>query len=99
MYPLYWQEKKTPEFWSTLLSDLGAKAVFDCTSGAGSCGRACMDAGIMYACLAKNQEHTWWLQNVFDRAAVTSICTLESALYSQDLASCIKAHYQAAQTE
>ena len=94
VYPLYWQEKKTPEFWSTLLSDLGAKAVFDCTPGAGSCGRACMDAGIMYACLAKNQEHTWWLQNVFDRAAVTSICTLESALYSQDLASCIKAHYQ-----
>ena len=93
-YPLYWQEKKTPEFWTTLLSDLGAKAVFDCTPGAGSCGRACMDAGIMYACLAKNQEHTWWLQNVFDRSAVTSICTLESALYSQDLATCIKAHFQ-----
>ena len=53
-----------------------------------------MNAGILYACLAKNQEHTWWLQNVFDRAAVTSICTLESALYSQDLANCIKAHYQ-----
>ena len=48
----------------------------------------------MYACLAKNQEHTWWLQNVFDRSAVTSICTLESALYSQDLATCIKAHFQ-----
>ena len=93
-YPLYWQEKKTPEFWTTLLSDLGAKAVFDCTPGAGSCGRACMDAGIMYACLAKNQEHTYWLQNVLDRAAVVSICTLESALYSQDLATCIKAHFQ-----
>ena len=31
---------------------------------------------------------------MFDRAAVTSICTLESALYSQDLATSIKEHFQ-----
>jgi hypothetical protein len=92
--PLFWQEKKTPSFWTTILTDLGAKAVFDCTPGAGSCARACMDMGISYACVAKNQHHSSWLQNVLDRAAVTSICTLESALYTQDLATCIKEHLQ-----
>ena len=92
--PLFWQEKKTHLFWATILNDLGAKAVFDCTPGSGSCARACMDKGIVYACLAKSQQHSAWLQNVLDRAAVTSICTLESALYTQDLATCIKEHLQ-----
>ena len=83
--PLLWQERKTPVFGGNLLSDLEAKAVFDLTPGAGSCGRACLHLGILYACLAKNQEHSWWLQNVL---AVTSICELESALFqsgSRDL--------------
>ena len=31
---------------------------------------------------------------MFDRAAVTSICKMESALYSQDLATSIKEHFQ-----
>ena len=66
--------------------------MFDCTPGAGSCARACLDMGVNYACVAKNKEHSTWLQNVLDRAAVTSICTVESALYSQDLATCIHAH-------
>ena len=92
--PLFWQERKTPAFWQTILKDVGAKAVFDCTPGAGSCARACMDMGIQYACVAKNQQHSTWLQNVLDRAAVTSICTLESALFTQDLATCIQAHLQ-----
>ena len=92
--PLLWQDRKTPAFWGSFLTDLEAKAVFDLTPGAGSCGRACLNLGILYACLAKNQDHSWWLQNVLDRAAVTSICELESALFNQDLATCIKEHLQ-----
>ena len=92
--PLSWQERKTPTFWGNLLEDVGAKAVFDLTPGAGSCGRACLHLGILYACLAKNEEHSWCLQNVLDRAAVTSICTLECALFNQDLATCIKESLQ-----
>ena len=89
-----WQERKTPVFWAIFLEGLGAKAVFDLTPGAGSCARACLHDGILYACLARNQDHSWWLQNVLDRAAVTSICALESALFNQDLATCIKEHLQ-----
>ena len=33
--PLLWQERKTPGFWGSLLTDLEAKAVFDLTPGAG----------------------------------------------------------------
>ena len=92
--PLFWQEKKTHSFWATILSDLGAKVVFDCTPGSGLCARACMDSGITYACLARSQHHSTWLQNVLDRAAVISICTSESALYAQDLATCIEEHFK-----
>ena len=92
--PLYWQEKKTHTFWAAILSDLGAKVVFDCTPGSGLCARACMDRGITYACLARSQHHSTWLQNVLDRAAVISICTSQSALYTQDLATCIEEHFK-----
>ena len=53
-----------------------------------------MDRGITYACLAKSPAHSTWLQNVLDRQAVISICTSESALYTQDLATCIEEHFK-----
>ena len=53
-----------------------------------------MDSGITYVRLAKSQQHNTWLQHVLDRAAVISICTSESALYTQDLATCIEEHFK-----
>ena len=92
--PLYWQERKSPKFWRTLLSHLDAKAVFDCTPGAGSAGRAAMEMGIVYACMAKNADHNSWLQNVFDRSAMAIVTRSGTPLFEQDLATCVTEHFK-----
>jgi len=91
--PLFWQERKTPSFWAQILRDLDAKAVFDLTPS-GSLGRACLAEGVLYTALAKNAEHNSWLQNLFDRAAVSLIASSGSPLYEQDLSQLISDHFQ-----
>ena len=90
--PLLWQERKTPAFWSSLLSDLCVKSVVDLTPGSDSAARACMQLGIPYHGWAKNAEHASWLQNVLDRAALQVICSVGSALHC-DLAQAIQEHF------
>jgi hypothetical protein len=92
--PLFWQERKPTKFWKAFLAHLDAKAVFDCTPGAGSCGRAAMELGIQHMCMAKNAEHNSWLQNVFDRQAVFVMTQNGSPLFEQDLATCINEHFK-----
>ena len=91
--PLYWQERKTVKCMKTLLKDVHAKAVFDLTPGSGVCGRAAMELGISYSCLARSAEHCSWLQNIWDRQALRYICEDGGPLHQQDLSQCITEHF------
>ena len=92
--PLFWQERKTVAFIKRLLIDVHATAVFDLTPGSGACGRACLEMGLQYACLARTPEHASWLQNVFDRCTLREICRKGSTLNNADLAEMITTHFQ-----
>ena len=56
--------------------------------------RAAMELGIQYVAFARNPEHSSWLQNVLDRAALRVLCAQHTVLVHQDLAQCIKHHFQ-----
>lgn len=92
--PLFWQERKDPSFWTTLLTHLDAKCIVDLTPGSGSCARAAMDLGISYTALAMNVEHNSWLQNVLNKAAMQVIVRERSPLHEQDLAAQLQTHFQ-----
>ena len=92
--PLFWAERKSPVFWKQVFLDMSAKCIVDCTPGSGMAARAAMELGIQYVAFARNPEHSSWLQNVLDRAALRVICTQHTVLFHQDLAQCIKHHFQ-----
>ena len=52
-----------------------------------------MDAGVLYAGLARNQEHRQWLDTLLDRHALRSASTAGSAIYSEELALQVAAHF------
>ena len=66
----------------------------DMTLGSGACVRRCMDLGINYMCIVQSPEHASWLQNVLDRHALQNICKTGQPLFEQDLATCVKDHFQ-----
>lgn len=92
--PLFWQERKTVQCWSTLFENHRAKAVFDLTPGSGAAARAAMDLGIQYACICRSAWHCSWLQNILDRQALRALCRNGSPLYQQDLAQCLEAQFK-----
>ena len=92
--PLFWQERKSAKFWATLFAHVDAKAVFDCTPGSGAAGRAAMERGIHYSCMAKNAEHNSWLQNMFDKSSLQIITTTGTPLYEQNLSTCVTEHFE-----
>jgi hypothetical protein len=92
--PLFWAERKSKKFWGQFLFDLDAKAVIDMTPGSGACARGCMDMGINYTCIVRSPEHGSWLQNVLDRHCLQNICETGQPLFEQDLATCVKDHFQ-----
>ena len=92
--PLFWQERKSAKFWATLFTHVDAKAIFDCTPGSGAAGRAAMELGIVYSCMAKNAEHNSWLQNMFDKNALQIITTAGTPLYEQNLSTCVTEHFE-----
>ena len=91
--PLFWGERKSTKFWTQILTDFDAGAVFDLTPGTGTLARACLDAGIQYAGAALNQEHRQWLDTLLDRQALKSAGTTGSAIFSDDLALQVKTHF------
>ena len=91
--PLYWNDRKSSDWWACLFGDLNAKSVVDLTPGNGCAARAAMESGIQYVGIARNQEHASWLQNVADRNALRLICTTNSALYHSDLSTSINEHF------
>jgi hypothetical protein len=92
--PLFWAERKPKKFWAQILYDCDAKVVMDMTPGSGACVHGCMDLGINYTCIVQSPEHGSWLQNVLDRHALQNICETGQPLFEQDLATCVKDHFQ-----
>ena len=91
--PLYWGERKPTELWQDLLFCVDAKFVVDFSPGSGSCARACLELGIEYRGICRNDLHLQWLANVADRDACCVI-TRQSPLFEQDLCEMIKKHFQ-----
>ena len=56
--------------------------------------RACLDKGIQYIGVSRTQSHSSWLANILNRASVESTVRQGTALYEQDLATCLKAHFE-----
>ena len=56
--------------------------------------RACLDEGIEYIGVCRSQQHVSWMVNVLNRASVESTVRQGTALYEQDLATCLKDHFK-----
>ena len=68
--------------------------MIDLTPGSGALARACLEAGIQYVGICRKAEHASWLINVSNCAAVELVTRTGTALYEQDLASCLKDHFE-----
>ena len=68
--PLFWQERTTTAFWTQMLQDLVVEVVFDATAGSGQLARACLEHGVQYTGVAKNQTHAQILNKVLGRRAL-----------------------------
>ena len=71
-----------------------AKVVFDATPGSGQLARACLELGLAYTGVAKNKQHSKFLNSVLDRYAVVLVGQSGSACHDADLAALAKAHFQ-----
>ena len=92
--PLFWGERKSERLYQQILKDLRVTAVFDATPGSGQLARACLDKGILYTGVAKNDQHAKWLTNILDRYAIALVGKSQSAFYDADLATLAKEHFQ-----
>ena len=70
------------------------KAVFDATPGSGQLARACLELGVAYTGVAKNQQHLKFLNSVLDRYAVVLVGQSGTACHDADLAALAKEHFQ-----
>ena len=91
-HPLSWTEKKTISWYDVFLDEISAGLVIDLSPGSGAMARACLNQGIQYVGICRNDRHCSWLMNILNKAAVECIARKDSPLYQQDLASCISAH-------
>ena len=72
-HPLFWNERRSAEFWQPVLSNLHVKSVVDLSSGSGQLARACLDTATCCIAVARNADHSSWLQNVLDRYVMLTI--------------------------
>ena len=91
--PLFWQERKNTAFWGQILRDLMVKAVIDATAGTGQLARACLEHGVLYTGVAKNQTHAQILNKLLDRRALALVGQKGSACYDADLAVLVTEHF------
>ena len=89
-HPLFWNERRSAGFWQPALSNLHVKSVVDLSPGSGQLARACLDTATCCIAVARNAEHSSWLQNVLDRYVMLTIVRSGSYLHDADLASSIK---------
>ena len=90
---LFWQDRKSVAFWSTLLEDFDIKCVIDLSPASGNLACAAMKVGATYTGITSNKEHCSWLTNIMDRQACELIVEQGSCLYEQDLAQLVKVHF------
>ena len=93
-HPFSWKERKQIVWYARFLKDIAAGLVIDLTPGSGALARACLEAGIQYVGVCRKPEQASWLINVLNRAAVECTTRNGTALYEQDLASCLKDHFK-----
>jgi len=93
-HPFSWYEKKPISWYKTFLIEIAAHLVIDLTPGSGAMARACLDEGIQYVGVCRSQQHSSWLENILNRASVESTVRQGTALYEQDLATCINDHFK-----
>jgi hypothetical protein len=67
--PLFWQEVKPKELWSSLLFATHADFVVELGAGGGVLACACLSEGIPWTGLCLNPGHVHWINNVLDRFA------------------------------
>ena len=89
-HPFSWMEKKPIAWYTTFLKEVSAGLVIDLTPGSGALARACLDAGVEYVGITRTPLHASWLINIMNRAAVESTTRSGSALYEQDLSTCLR---------
>ena len=68
-------------------------AVFDATAGAGQLARACLQHGVQYTGVARNQPHAVILNKVLDRHALSLGGQTGSACHDADFAALVKEHF------
>ncbi|MCP4244556.1 MAG: hypothetical protein GY772_28780 [bacterium] len=68
--PLFWQEYKTCDIFSSLFDDFDIGHVFDLSPGTGTAAMAASLNAIGYEGVAANHEHCQWLESVLDRASL-----------------------------
>ena len=90
--PFAWKEKKQISWLQRFLGDISAGLVIDLTPGSGALARACLEDEVQYIGITRKQTHASWLINVLNRSAVECTTRNGSALYAQDLATCLKDH-------
>ncbi len=76
------------------MKDIRGAAVFDASPGSGQLARACLENGIAYTGVAKNQQHANWLNNILDRVAIALVGKSASKFYDADLATLAKEPFQ-----
>ena len=93
-HPFSWKGTKPIAWYRRLISDIAAGLVIDLTPGSGALARACLEAGVQYVGICRKPEQASWLINVLNRAAVECTTRNGTALYEQDLASCLTDHFK-----
>ena len=88
--PLFSGETKSKTFWHQIIAEHCVKAVVDVTPGAGALAEACMEMDTHYVGICGHQQHTAWLANVVDRAALKFITKAGTVLYQEELATHIQ---------
>ena len=68
--------------------------MIDFTPGSGALARACLEKGIQYVGITRKSVHASWLINVLKRAAVECTTNKGTALFEQDLATCLQDHFK-----
>ena len=92
--PLYWQEHKDSKILAQILiKDLRGGAIFDASPGSGQLARACLEHGIQYVGVARNQQHAKFLNSMVDRYALALVGKSGSACYEPDLAALAREHF------
>ena len=92
-HPFSWTERKPLSWYEVFLPEVRAALVVDYSPGSGAMARACLNLGIQYVGICRTEQHSTWLNNILNKAAVECTSRNGSPLYEADLASAIQVHF------